>query len=92
VCDLRPLFPWLRHERNVWSVRRARARVTQVGFDVTLRFQTVESGIDSADGYLTANPRFNFLSNSDPIGPIAKAQKRQDDNVLEFTKIISIRH
>ncbi len=69
-----------------------RCRLTELGFDVTLRFQTVKRGIDGANGHFTPSPRFDLLPRRNPIGSISKTKKRQDYDVLEFSEIIAIWH
>ncbi len=60
--------------------------------DVTLRLQTIKRGIYRTDGNLSAGARFNLLPHGNPISPITQAQERQDDDVLEFTKVIAVSH
>jgi hypothetical protein len=60
------------------------------GLDVTLRLQTLERGVDGADRDFTTSPCLNLLPHSDPIGPISKTKEGQYDDMLKFSKIISI--
>ena len=61
-----------------------RRRVTKVGLDVTLGFQTVERGIDGADRDFTPRACFDLLPHCDPVSVITKAQKSQDSDVFKF--------
>ena len=69
-----------------------RSRFCAVRSDVTFRLQTIEGGVDSADGYLATSAEFDLLPHRDSIGPVFQPQKRQDDEVLEFAKIIVPSH
>ena len=60
--------------------------------DVTLRFQTIKRGVDGTYGYFTPGTPFDFLSHRDPISLIRETQKRQHDNMFEFTEVIAVRH
>lgn len=66
-----------------------RRRVAEAGFDVTLRFQTVESCINGADGNFAPYPYFYLLPNLDAVGPIRKSQKCEENNVFEFTEVVA---
>lgn len=65
-------------------------RIAQVRLDVSFLLQSIESGIDSADGNLAVRSHFDLLPHSDPIGLIRKTQKCQDDNVFKFAEKIAI--
>ena len=67
-------------------------RIAELGFDVPLRFEALERGIDGADGHFAPGSRFDLLPHRDPICPISKTQERQDHDVLKFTQIFAARH
>jgi hypothetical protein len=66
--------------------------IAQMRLDVTLGLQAIERGIDCAYRHLTASAGLDFLPDSNPVGPITKTQKRQNDDVFKFTEIITARH
>lgn len=66
--------------------------IAEVGFDVALGLQTVEGGVDGADGYLAVGARFDFLADGDAVGAIGKTEKGQEDKVFKFAEEITGRH
>src|SRR5271166_6592556 len=69
-----------------------RRRIAAARLDVSLGFQAIKRGIDSADGHLAASPQLDFLSHRNPIRPIVQPQKCQHNDVLEFTEVIATKH
>jgi hypothetical protein len=65
-------------------------RIAQVRLDVAFPFQSIERGINGADGNLAARAYLDLLPYSDPIGTIRKTQKRQDDNVFKLAEKTAI--
>src|SRR4051812_41756091 len=62
------------------------------GFNVTFRLQTVERGVNRADGYFPPGPQFDLLTHGNPVGTIAQTHKRQDHDMFEFAKEILTAH
>lgn len=77
-------------EESLRSSTTLGSRIAEMGLDVSLRFKTIERGIDGADGYVTSNARFNFLAHSDAIGLIAETQKRQNDDVFKLSEVVAV--
>jgi len=54
--------------------------------------QTIESGVNGADGYFSVRAKFDLLSHGYSIGAIFQPQKCQDNDMFEFAKVVAFGH
>ena len=67
-------------------------RVATMGLNEALSLQTIKGGVNGPDRHFAAGAELDLLSHRHSIGSIAQPQKRQDNDVLEFTEVIAVRH
>lgn len=56
------------------------------------RSQTIESGVDGADGNFPLRSRLNLASQGKAIGLVPKTQNRQKNYIFEFAKVVAATH
>ena len=59
---------------------------------ITFGFQTIKSGVDGADGYLTLRALFDLPSDRNAVCLVSQTQNTKKHDVLEFSQIIMPRH
>ena len=79
-------------EKALGASSAFRRRFASMRSDVSFSLQAIQSGVHRADRYLAVRAKFDLLAHSYPVGAIFQPQEREDDDVLEFAKIIAVAH
>jgi hypothetical protein len=69
-----------------------RGRIAAARLHLPFTFQAIERGINCANRYLALCAEFELLPHRDSIGAVFQPQKGENNDVLEFAKIIAPSH